>query len=1045
MNKQIVVAMVALLAVTVSVSADSIFVENFSFELPGTVKQGFDNVPAWTGVGAGGGGVELDWGPTDGLWTGYSGWDMEVYNLTDHTILANGEYTLTLDARKTWQGPNITIELYYDNAGARVSMGSLFHEFPGGDTTDMEELTLTVLSNDTPASMGKKIGIEITSGNAGWIGYDSVRVDEVVLGPILSASGPSPSDLATDVCADTLLMWIAGESAVSHDVYLGTSFDDVNDATTADPRGVYRGQVTVAQFDISTVLTTEFATTYYWRIDENDGPPTNAQHKGLVWSFTIEPLGRPIDGSAITATASSTDPAGGGPETTVDGSGLDVDGLHGIAEATMWRSANGGDQPTWIEYDLGQIYSLAQACVWNYNGLGLNSVFGMMEVTVEYLVDGATWTELAGVADFAKAPGAAGYAADSTINFDGAEAQYVRITAVSNYAGGLANQFGISEILFSFVAVGARAFSPEDGAADVYPEADLNWVPGRGVITHNVYFSTDRDLVADRTALAVSIPVGDTCQQGHDPGPLLLGQTYYWAVDQVNNDGTSFGQVLEFTVVDSLVIDDMEAYGDAETPGEVGGSPWYVWKDGLGWTEPEPGYSGNDTGSIVGNANPPYPERTIVTEGRQSLPYFYDNTGGKAVYSEATAAIADLPIGPDFSRAGGKVIRLWFHGAAANSATVNDQMYIKINGVKVVYDGPVTDLQSESWQVWNIDLAEFAGVNLSNVTEISLGFGENNGVAGGTGVVYFDAITLNPSICILSERSAAFAEIDYVEDCVIDALELEVLTGDWLSQDSILPTETAPTTDLVGWYKFDEGFGTTTQDSSGNNNHGTLIGAPVWMAGHIGAGSLQFDGEDYVEVPHDETLTVDTEVTVMAWINAKRHTGPGGAEWQGILAKGDSTRSYSLYTTGGGVLHFSTAGVGTTSTTTVTLNEWVHVVAMVVNGGHRYYINGELAGEGGGGIVLPGAADTDSVRIGMTNEGGNGFLGMIDEVRIYRAALSAPQVAGLADSTPGDDELHVPVSSPAELYDAEPQGEQKIDFRDFAVLMDYWAQDQLWP
>ncbi|MCK4292398.1 MAG: hypothetical protein KAY65_04325, partial [Planctomycetes bacterium] len=208
---------------------------------------------------------------------------------------------------------------------------------------------------------------------------------------------------------------------------------------------------------------------------------------------------------------------------------------------------------------------------------------------------------------------------------------------------------------------------------------------------------------------------------------------------------------------------------------------------------------------------------------------------------------------------------------------------------------------------------------------------------------------------------------------------------------------------LVGWWRLDDGSGTFVTDSSGYGNHGAVNGNPKWTAGYDGD-ALRFDGvDDFVEVPHDELLTMDNEVTVMAWINAQRHTGPGGEGWQGILAKGQSTRSYSLYTVGSsGVLHLSTAGVGTTSTATVPLNEWVHVVAMVVNGGHRYYINGELAGEDGSGIVLPGTADTDTVVIGRTNEaaGTREFLGMIDDARIYNRSLSQAEIAAIMRINP---------------------------------------------
>ncbi|HCO93671.1 MAG TPA: hypothetical protein DIU00_06940 [Phycisphaerales bacterium] len=202
-----------------------------------------------------------------------------------------------------------------------------------------------------------------------------------------------------------------------------------------------------------------------------------------------------------------------------------------------------------------------------------------------------------------------------------------------------------------------------------------------------------------------------------------------------------------------------------------------------------------------------------------------------------------------------------------------------------------------------------------------------------------------------------------------------------------------PITDpnLVGWWKFDEGFDVTVLDGSGHGNHGTFKGDPQWVIGHDGD-ALKFDGDnDWVEVPHADNLTVDNEVAVMAWINTERYIGPTGEDWQGIMAKG-SPRSYSLYTQVSGTLHFSTGGVGTLSSVTIPLNEWVHVCAMVIGGAHQYYINGEDAGTGGTGIVLPGATDTATVRIGNSRDANREFLGMIDDVRIYNKALTQDEV-----------------------------------------------------
>jgi hypothetical protein len=115
-----------------------------------------------------------------------------------------------------------------------------------------------------------------------------------------------------------------------------------------------------------------------------------------------------------------------------------------------------------------------------------------------------------------------------------------------------------------------------------------------------------------------------------------------------------------------------------------------------------------------------------------------------------------------------------------------------------------------------------------------------------------------------------------------------------------------------------------------------------------------------------------------------------------IVAKGNNPRSYSLYTRINEVLHFSTgpggAFVGTQSGKTFPLDEWVHVVAMVKEGKHIYYINGEFATEAGNGAVLPGLADTSTVFVARTAEGSREFLGMIDEVRIWHRALEEKDI-----------------------------------------------------
>ncbi len=202
-----------------------------------------------------------------------------------------------------------------------------------------------------------------------------------------------------------------------------------------------------------------------------------------------------------------------------------------------------------------------------------------------------------------------------------------------------------------------------------------------------------------------------------------------------------------------------------------------------------------------------------------------------------------------------------------------------------------------------------------------------------------------------------------------------------------------PEDSLILYMSFDTIDGKNTIDHSKYENHGEMMGNPKHVKGKFGK-ALELNGSsDWVVVPHDDILTVDKEVTVMAWINTERHMGPNNQRWQGIVAKSNNPRSYSFYTESPSeCLHLSVGG-GSVCNKKIPLNEWVHVVAQVADGTtHKYWVNGESAGEFGGKSPPPGKADTATVLIGRTHEGNREFLGLIDEVRIWNRALSEEEV-----------------------------------------------------
>jgi len=413
------------------------------------------------------------------------------------------------------------------------------------------------------------------------------------------------------------LSWTPGEYAAAvngHIVYLSENFDDVNNGV---------GGISQSNVSYTPPQPLDFATKYYWRVDEANAPPSSAVHEGEVWNFTTEPVAYPVQNIIATASSSGTN---SGPENTVDGSGLDENALHSIEETDRWLSGIELVDGAWIQYEFEKVYALDQMLVWNHNSR-LESVigFGIKETTIEYSVDGSDWIALGTTHEFARATGLDGYAHNTTVGFGAVAAKYVRLTASSNF-GGLAKQYGLSEVRFFYTPLRARKPNPESGATDVSPDVILSWQAGREATQHDLYISTDEQAVMDGTA-----PLTTVTEAGHTPLALDLGTTYYWKVNEVNMAETSTmldGDVWNFTTPEFIVVDDFEDYNDYP-PDEI----FSAWIDGYGIAT---------NGSTAGYPEPDflagehYVETTIVHGGSQSMPLFYENN---FKYSEVTMTL----------------------------------------------------------------------------------------------------------------------------------------------------------------------------------------------------------------------------------------------------------------------------------------------------------------------------------------------------------------------------------------------------------------------
>ena len=97
-----------------------------------------------------------------------------------------------------------------------------------------------------------------------------------------AVGSPNPSNGATGVNMTATLSWNPGDSAASHQFYLGTDKDAVRNADTASPE--YIGTMDLGSESYDQKLA--WFTTYYWRVDEVNDVNPNSPWKGPLWSFT---------------------------------------------------------------------------------------------------------------------------------------------------------------------------------------------------------------------------------------------------------------------------------------------------------------------------------------------------------------------------------------------------------------------------------------------------------------------------------------------------------------------------------------------------------------------------------------------------------------------------------------------------------------------------------------------------------------------------------------------------------------------------------------
>ena len=217
----------------------------------------------------------------------------------------------------------------------------------------------------------------------------------------------------------------------------------------------------------------------------------------------------------------------------------------------------------------------------------------------------------------------------------------------------------------------------------------------------------------------------------------------------------------------------------------------------------------------------------------------------------------------------------------------------------------------------------------------------------------------------------------------------------------------------VAYWKFDEGFGQTANDSTINANNGTLGGGteaykPTWQAEDmcVSGKCLKFDGvDDYVDGGNGESLQITGSFTVETWFNPKIwNDGTTGEKT--IVNKNDYDsgnqkgwlfgRSWSSHD---GIKFSVKHGDGTidglenVGNIEAMKGTWIHAVGVFSAGNYlKVYINGSEIESDNSVQASFVDADTKNVMIGKRSDGSAYFNGFIDSVKIYPYARTAAQI-----------------------------------------------------
>ena len=210
---------------------------------------------------------------------------------------------------------------------------------------------------------------------------------------------------------------------------------------------------------------------------------------------------------------------------------------------------------------------------------------------------------------------------------------------------------------------------------------------------------------------------------------------------------------------------------------------------------------------------------------------------------------------------------------------------------------------------------------------------------------------------------------------------------------------------LVGWWKFDDGQGDVAKDASGNGHDGKVM-AGQWVKGRFGT-ALRFDGErSLVVIPHLGEVDGSDEMTVETWvfwegmgcypnILTAGEWNPGGFL---VFVRNDSC-SFRMGKPGkeAWTLRKDWQEVGSTFVKSFELGKWYHLAATFKRPAIATYVNGKSVGSASWNFPVGQTGALQVGKWGLDQGKTQSHCGLIDELKIYKRALTADEVKASFD------------------------------------------------